>query len=127
MQDKDYAWAAGILDGEETFLLVPDKRSRHIECRISCEMNDVDLIERLYNVLRAGRIYDRVRTNGKASKQVIISKRSDVYRVLNYIRPYMGIRRTKRIDEIISHLKERGIEPSPEPKEKTHALLTNTN
>jgi len=126
MSGDMFAWAAGILEGEGTFMLVPHKQFKYVECRISCEMNDKDVIEKLYHALQAGNLHDRVRANGKESLSLVISKREDVYRVLNNIRPYMGKRRGHRIDEMISHLNEKGIIPS-NPKEIKHALAVNTN
>lgn len=95
--ETDVAWAAGLLEGEGSFLAKPGTCSP----TAVCHMTDLDVLERLQGIF-GGPIY--VVTNRQAhwkpswKWQVVGHLAADVMR---QVRPYMMLRRGEVIDGLL--------------------------
>lgn len=95
MDTIDAAWIAGLLEGEGTF----GYHSGHL--RVTCEMTDEDVIERLAKIIGSS-VWEskqrnvnwkptwRCSVSGERAKQLML----DIY-------PMMGSRRQGKIDEVV--------------------------
>lgn len=96
MTSDELAWVAGLLEGEGCFSI----KQRSIS--ISCNMTDEDTIAQLHELTEHGRMRGpTTRPNRKPIWGWDMSRRVDVVNLLVALRPYMGIRRTARIDEML--------------------------
>ncbi|RYD64903.1 MAG: hypothetical protein EOP83_08655 [Verrucomicrobiaceae bacterium] len=91
-------WAAGLLEGEGSFSLNVGK------IRIQCQMTDLDVLEKLRDVLGGGSIIPVKKRKSHWKDCWLYSTKgsSHTKEVILAIRPYMGFRRTARIDELLS-------------------------
>ncbi len=99
MIKQDLAWAAGLLEGEGTFCVRKTGNSNAL-C-ISCEMSDIDVILRLYNIF-GGYVNKRkkVRENRKPTWTWYITSRNEVLDVINTLYPHMSCRRKEQIQKM---------------------------
>lgn len=107
MLEADAAWVAGLLEGEGCFTLVrPEGKSGRIT--VTCCMTDKDVIEKLREIVGCGHIYDRKpqKESWKPAWQWVVATRAEVVQLITELRPYMGRRRTERIDELIAFDRE---------------------
>lgn len=93
----EIAWAAGILEGEGCF-----SNLKGIAIRIQVGSVDKDIIDRLISIFKVGFISERELISKKKFYIWIVSKNKDVKEVLHTILPFMGIRRTKKIEELLN-------------------------
>lgn len=94
---RDFGWVAGILEGEGCFSV----KVRSIS--ITCKMADEDIIRGLYEVTGVGRLTGPYfKENRKPIYSWEVSARQDVICVINSVYPYMGIRRSQKIDLMIA-------------------------
>lgn len=94
------AWVAGLLEGEGSFLVV--SRSSHLMAtgRVSIQMTDRDVLERLAEIVGTGRVSEVNRTNRPDRKPIYTWKlqaRADVLALIDQVEPFMGYRRTAQI------------------------------
>lgn len=93
----DYAWAAGLLEGEGSFFVKTGTYSPVV----SCEMTDLDVLERLKNIF-GGSIYAMSRRNEKWKDTWRWKLYGDnAVQCMQLILPYMLKRRTSKIKELI--------------------------
>ena len=114
---EKYLWIAGLLEGEGCFRIEKDQRKPHSKAqyvRIACEMTDKDTIERLQQYAGVGQVHSREprKLNGdvKSRKPTWaweIGAMDDVYELLENILPYMGQRRTKKIQQALNILQKK--------------------
>jgi len=109
---ENYAWAAGLLEGEGCFSYFKKKnRKNTYTCAIHCEMTDEDVIKTLADTFQVGNWYPiKKRADDKVRKQSwrwTVYKQKDVFGVLLKISPYMHGRRKEKIAQLIEHLEER--------------------
>lgn len=98
---EDIAWAAGLFEGEGSF--VPLRNDRFL---VTIAMIDRDVLERFQSIM-GGTLS---RTNHRATQQVWrldIRRADDVLRVAELMRPQLGIRRRARLDELVEAFKAR--------------------
>jgi hypothetical protein len=99
IKSEDIAWLAGILEGEGYFNL-DETKSGHVY--IALGMTDKDVVERV------GKLWDRP---VRLKKRVFGCRMLWIVKIyggaarewMRLIRPYMGIRRGKRIDYILEY------------------------
>lgn len=100
--DHNIAWAAGLIEGEGCFTIVKNsKAKKKASAKLVVQMNDKDVLDRLYSVFNVGKIYYRPpRNTSKESWSWTVYKSSDLTLVADQIYPLMGTRRQRKIDEI---------------------------
>lgn len=95
----DIAWAAGIIEGEGTFGIAKD-RTKFVTVR----MTDEDIILRLQEIF-GGNVTGPYSFSSSADHKPLyrwsVSQREKVVEVLEAILPYMGIRRSNKINELL--------------------------
>lgn len=125
MNTVEAAWLAGILEGEGCFDYNGNVPKKWPKVRV--EMKDEDVILRV-QVLTGGSVRMRPARKPQHSNTFVlqIAKHSDVEKLLQTIRPFMGERRGRKIDEQLSAiqvLKSRVIAgPNPAYRLPEHAL-----
>lgn len=98
----DTAWAAGVLEGEGSFV----RRSKN-SCAISCEMTDLDILVRLQGLF-GGSIYEvRKRKDHWKDCWVWRLNGANAVPVMRAILPFMGVRRTARIESLLDSFQSR--------------------
>ncbi len=97
-------WAAGLLEGEGCISIFKSKGRNQVT--LLCEMNDLDVLEKLQLVLGAGKISSRGTRRGKRKESFIyaIYKKDDLRNILRTIQPYMGKRRSEKIEAALEIL-----------------------
>lgn len=107
-EELDIAWAAGILEGEGSFIINTQKGRKTPSVRIKCEMTDHDIILRLRDVFAVGNIHTpKIRPGCKQSWALQIYKQSDIETVIHKVMPYLGIRRSAKAKELLAHIESR--------------------
>lgn len=104
MVSTDAAWLAGLLEGEGSFLVYKTKGNSYP--RVQLNMTDLDVVENAaalmggnsVQVHRAGD--DRLK---RAWSTKVTGKRA--LALMEEIRPWMGIRRGSKIDELLAQFK----------------------
>lgn len=110
VSEINYAWAAGVLEGEGTFSKHKRKgRNNTISFAIHCEMTDRDIIERLKKIFGVGTICKRDRNDGKRKISWCwsVQNHAGIFEVLLRIRPYLGERRGEKVSEIIEDIERK--------------------
>jgi hypothetical protein len=110
--ELDYAWAAGILEGEGCFSIFQRKTAthNHKSLAIHCEMADEDVIRKLHAVFEVGTVNVRENTKGRVDKRPrkktwiwSVQNHAGILKVCGFILPYMGKRRTEKIEELVDY------------------------
>jgi hypothetical protein len=109
------AWAAGVFEGEG--YLSPVYAGRRTYLNFGIEMKDRDVVERFVAVMHANGVVPEARPSGpRKSAQITTRQRSQKWsemhswktaghtaeRAFLLLRPYLGVRRKARGDEILS-------------------------
>ncbi len=95
------AWLAGLLEGEGSFNKgIP---SRPIQAAITLEMTDEDVIKKVAKLWDVKYCKPRVRNIKWKQTYKLHVRGTRAMKWINEIYPYMGIRRQKKLDEIIVH------------------------
>jgi hypothetical protein len=98
------AWAAGVIDGEGSFVSYQDKRSSHIFNRIQVEMTDLDTLLKLKEIL-GGTISNPIKQPGlKTRWRWCLNKKVDVFNALLRIGPFLSNRRKEQAGKLFSNL-----------------------
>lgn len=117
MSDPDIAWVAGILEGEGSFMCWTTTRGTET-VRIQMGTTDLDVLERLRDVVGTGRITPvKHQLNKLGTKPIwiwMISRKSDVVDLASKVYPLMGARRKGQIEKIFAHteginIQQRGV------------------
>lgn len=105
------AWIAGIVEGEGAIFVYPKltrKGERYYAYRVSVNMCDGDVLERLKSWSGLGRL-SGPHKNGTTGHRPIYrwnaDRRTDIEDFLKAIYPFMGKRRSARIDEVFATMK----------------------
>lgn len=116
MSELQYAWAAGVLEGEGCFSIFQRKTAKwdHKSLAIHCEMTDEDVIRKLHSVFDVGTVNIRENTKGRTDfrprkKTWIWSVQNHVgiEKVCQYVLPYMGERRSAKIKELLEYVERK--------------------
>ena len=97
------AWFAGLFEGEAC---VATNKGDDRYWRILISMTDLDVLERAQAVMGAGTIQPlrKRQPHHKDAWILAIHKRGDVIRVLKAVQPYLGIRRSAKVDQALECL-----------------------
>lgn len=101
MNEIQTAWAAGILEGEGCF----DYNRLPKYPRVRVEMTDIDVIEKMQDVLGVGRISYTDRHGWKPTAILTISGK-DAIPVMRAVLPHMGVRRKAKIEGLLASVRE---------------------
>lgn len=100
--DLEKAWLAGLLEGEGSFFLTGGRP------RVKLEMTDADVVVRAAALFPLGRTkvcsYDRSLRPGRERMQTSYTYNwngANAVTVMQNVLPYMGARRTAKINEIL--------------------------
>ena len=111
LTETDVAWIAGILEGEGYFGIDNRSKDRYEVSKIppapfiKVSMVDEDIIQRLSKLLDKSYFSPSRKTiTGKQVYTLHVGEKEKVLFILQKILPYMGVRRSERITECISHL-----------------------
>jgi hypothetical protein len=109
----DYAWAAGIIEGEGTLSLNKIKaRKNSWRVAVTVTMSDFDVIERLHKIFGVGTVRDKApqQVGYKPLKEWAVQNQAGCLEVLLRIMPYLGQRRLAKAKEMLEYLEEKVIE-----------------
>lgn len=105
MNNLDIAWLAGLWEGEGYFGVVYRTRaSGNTHPRLTCEikMTDLDIIERVARLLDGRIVTKKPKYEHYKMLYYVRLYDSRAAEFMRLIRPYMGIRRGARIDELLA-------------------------
>ena len=93
------AWAAGLFEGEGCIHVARDKYGQ-----LSMSSTDRDVLERFCAVVGVGAIYQRAqqKPHHKPAWQWGTGRLSDVQHVLGLLRPWLGVRRGAKADDVLA-------------------------
>lgn len=108
MTDTEAAWLAGLLEGEGYFQITKPRHHHPTQVVIRLSMTDKDVVEKAAKLLNNVPVNQKARTTKRKTIYAIsLSKRDEVEKILLQILPYMGSRRSQRINECLEVIKER--------------------
>ena len=119
MTDIEAAWLAGLLEGEGYFQITKPRHHHPTQIVIRLSMTDKDVVEKAAKLLNNVPINEKSKTTERKTIYAIsLTKRDEVEKVLLQILPYMGSRRTQRINECLKVIQERRLVLSETRKEQ---------
>ncbi len=119
MTDLESAWLAGLLEGEGYFQITKPRHHHPTQVVIRLSMTDKDVVEKAAKLLNNVPINQKARTTErKIIYAISLSKRDEVEKILLQILPFMGNRRSQRINECLEVIKERRLILSETRKEQ---------
>jgi hypothetical protein len=119
MTDIDAAWLAGLLEGEGYFQITKPRHHHPTQVVIRLAMTDKDVVEKAAKLLNNVPINEKAKTTERKTIYAIsLTKRDEVEKVLLQILPYMGSRRTQKINECLEVIEERRLVLSETRKEQ---------
>lgn len=101
MTPVEAAWVAGLLEGEGSFVLTLSHGVR--KGRVSMQLTDLDVLQRLVRITGAGRLHQVTRNNRPDRKPCwgwAINARADMRALLPQVRPFLGERRCHQLDVV---------------------------
>lgn len=115
MNEIDLAWLAGLLEGEGSFFMQRNTQPSGVYRYpfITVNMTDRDVIERVAEIFDST-VYEFKQIYGTSSKkqayrtQINGSRAAELMRLLL---PYMGVRRSEKICEILTEYDNSGRQP----------------
>lgn len=107
MSEAEVGWLAGLLEGEGYFGITKSAGSNKLRCVVRVSMTDKDVLQKAQQLTGVGTIIQhRPRVeHHKIAYTWSVSKQFQVREVLELIHPFMGTRRTERINECLAILK----------------------
>lgn len=102
INEIDLAWVAGLLEGEGSFCIAKKKDRPSNYPIITCNMTDLDVIERLRGITGVGSIVS-IQPPGNTKRQYRwrVARHNDCFVLAGLLYPYMGTRRRKQIEELL--------------------------
>ena len=111
--DPDFHWLVGIMEGEGCFTRQVNKGNGY-SLRIILKMTDEDIVRRAHSLFECGSIYKKISTNPKHSDSWTLQINGPKANALMLkLQPFMGIRRSARIEELINEYNSRPHRRSP--------------
>lgn len=96
---KSIEWVAGLLEGEGTFYIVA---AHSASPRIACSMTDLDVLQELLESVGNGTLRPiKKRQEHWKDAWIWRVQGESAAELMEKIRPYMGARRGKKIDELL--------------------------
>jgi hypothetical protein len=100
----DLAWASGLIEGEGCFMFNPER----YQYRVVVGSVDLDVLEKLQAIFNCGKVYRKQNTiTGKPFWQWMVTKKEDTVNICHLVLPFMGKRRTLKIEELLRSYKEK--------------------
>lgn len=106
--EVDLAWAVGILEGEGCF--TRQRRSRkavRASPVVSCAMVDQDVITRLAHLFGGSLNHVREKVPGRQPLWQWTLTGVRAHHLMQMLLPYMGVRRSSRITELLAEFEDR--------------------
>ena len=107
--EAEIAYAAGLFEGEGC-ITFSGKRPNHPGkgARLQLAMSDHDVVERFAAIVGAGTVLVKTSTPAHQKRQWVwcVVKYSEVVRIGEMLRPWMGQRRSQRLDEVLREVGE---------------------
>lgn len=106
MTEIDIAWAAGLLEGEGSFIT----RTKSPVLCVTCNMTDLDILERLQSIF-GGLIHKNSRTSERYKDHwkdawTWSASGATAKDIMEAVLPYMGKRRSEKITELLQARKD---------------------
>ncbi len=107
---EEIAWAAGVIEGDGYIYAGTEDRGwstgrRHLTYIVSVAMTDLDIVERLKRVFGRGTLNGpylyKSSLGNKPMYRWRVGAKRDVCHVIELIRPWLGLRRGERADEVL--------------------------
>ncbi len=100
LRETDWAYIAGIIDGEGSILF--QNSGKHKVVHLSISNTDLNVLEWIKNKLKEGTIYEKIRysSNWKQCYVWRTAAHKVVYSILIKMLPYLKIKRDKAIKSI---------------------------
>ena len=107
LNDIEFGWVAGLIEGEGSFTAKKSKRKNGYSCQpqLRVSMTDEDVVRKLAALIPAGNVLKAGRRT-KVGKEVwmwTLSKSQALIDLMIVLRPLMGKRRRERIDFLLAH------------------------
>lgn len=103
-REQEVAWAAGLFEGEGCFIFVTSRRDGRVwtYLNVGLGMTDRDVVERFRVIMGVGSISfeSRKHATHKDMHNWQVSNRRDVAIAVALLEPFLGERRTARLNEI---------------------------
>lgn len=104
---QEIAWAAGLFEGEGTWIVRPRRGNGNPTVVITLQMCDRDVVERFAAIMGCGKVGQADRRHEQNPKHRPIyrwttAKRQDVLRIARMLQPYLGERRGAKALEVIA-------------------------
>lgn len=99
----EVAWTAGILEGEGSFSRLKTRNGSYVP-RVVCSMSDRDVLEELQRIW-GGKIWTKGEKRESHHKEMFYwstSSQWDAVELMIAVLPFMGTRRSFRINELLS-------------------------
>jgi hypothetical protein len=98
---EEVAWAAGLFEGEGYVSTINGGTAP----RLGLGMSDPDVVYRFAKVIGVSedRVYvrDPYGRGKKKMYEIVVTRRDDVERILSMLLPYLGERRSARVQEVL--------------------------
>lgn len=104
--NEQIAWLAGLLEGEGCFM--NGYKTRPNQSAISVEMKDKDIIERIANMWNAKFHPCKPRKDHHSITYKVHIRGEKAREVMKKVLPFMGIRRSKKIQKILESAAQGG-------------------
>lgn len=100
MQDRDLYWLAGLLEGEGSFMAGPPSAPN--QPRISVQMTDLDVIERVAALFGVSYIHERQGSKAHHATAYTVNVRGTrAMDLMRKLKPFMGDRRQLQIEDAL--------------------------
>lgn len=102
----DYAWAAGIIEGEGTIVYtkIKDRADSFRSC-IAVTMTDEDVITKIHSILGVGTVRGPyLKDNHKSRWTWAVQNQKGCFDTLLQIMPYLGKRRLEKAHQLFEYL-----------------------
>lgn len=105
--EQELIWLAGLLEGEGCFTTTAGRKAG-TQISIQLQMTDKDVVERAARIMESS-CSPRKRPDKSNYKQIFYCQLRDAraYSLMEKLLPYMGARRTRRIQELFDIYKRR--------------------
>jgi hypothetical protein len=99
--EAEWAWAAGLFEGEGSIIL---GKTRYRQPALWLRTTDRDVLERFAQIVGAGYITECALRECHTKQQYSwsIGSRAEVRRILLQMRPWFGVRRGAKADEVLA-------------------------
>jgi hypothetical protein len=106
LSDTDAAWLAGLYEGEGCL-----SRRKPGTWQVTISMTDVDVVERAHDLTAIGNVRTRPPANARCQPQAawVVTRRDDIATLMLALRPWLGVRRRERCDEMLREHAELGL------------------